>query len=311
MPFVNDGSVHHSGIRNEKDVCVFLNERSKIIKTNICSEGDVFEHRGGTSTKADMVIVNKNGEVSKTVSIKNHEKNGSTFDWLNSTKGIPQTETLKSALQEIKAAFENTTKSDAEQKNVKNKCETLFSEHLRAMNSDTIRSTLQNIYKSYTDYIVITDVAKNNLIVFDKHKNMKELSGFDDEVYFLKYTARAKTSAQIWRRGVDGSEINTGLRIRLVLNNGVSALLGLSQKNKCSVPSIKIQQDNVKQFIHTLVDPLCESYAATATATTNANATATTTNSSTDVTTSTDATTTNEEEDVVGNLSASIAALKV
>lgn len=300
MPFVNDGSVHHSGIRNEKDVCSFLNERSKVIKASLCSDGDIFEHRGGTSTKADMVILKNSGEVSKTISIKNHEKNGSTFDWLNSTRGVPQTETLKAALQEIKGAFEKTSKSESEQKGVKNKCETLFAEHLRAMSSDTIRNILQSIYKSYTDYIIITDVAKNNLIVFDKHKNMKELSGYDDAIYFLKYTARAKTSAQIWRREENGSggvsEVNTNLRIRLVLNNGVSALLGLSQKNKCSVPSIKIQQDNVKQFIHTLVEPVSESYVV------GARAGAEVVAEAIDV---------EEAEDPIANLSAAVAALAV
>jgi hypothetical protein len=44
------------------------------------------------------------------------------------------------------------------------------------------------------------------------------------------------------------------LRIRFVLNNGVTALLGLSSANNNSVPAIKIQQDNVAGFITSATD---------------------------------------------------------
>jgi hypothetical protein len=62
------------------------------------------------------------------------------------------------------------------------------------------------------------------------------------------------------RRTQTGEEINTCLRIRLVLNNGVNALVGQSSKNKSSVPCIKIQQDNVDLFISTLSDKVEESF---------------------------------------------------
>ena len=68
--------------------------------------------------------------------------------------------------------------------------------------------------------------------------------------YILKSSSRAKTSRQIWIRSSDGcEEINTNLRIRLVLNNGITALLGKSKANKSSCASLKIQQDNVDTFI--------------------------------------------------------------
>jgi hypothetical protein len=53
-------------------------------------------------------------------------------------------------------------------------------------------------------------------------------------------------------------EFNTYLRIRLVLNNGVNALVGTSLKNKTSVPCIKIQQDNVDFFLKSIENKLIE-----------------------------------------------------
>ena len=45
--------------------------------------------------------------------------------------------------------------------------------------------------------------------------------------------------------------INTNLRIRLTLNNGISALLGQSKSNKTSTFSIQLQQDNIKNLLKT------------------------------------------------------------
>ena len=42
--------------------------------------------------------------------------------------------------------------------------------------------------------------------------------------------------------------IDTGIRIRLHLNNGISALLGMSTTNKSSSFCIKFQQDNFESI---------------------------------------------------------------
>ena len=59
-------------------------------------------------------------------------------------------------------------------------------------------------------------------------------------------------------REKDGIEVNTNLRIRLVLNNGVNALLGQSSSNKTSVPCLKIQQDRVNLLMNGIVDPIID-----------------------------------------------------
>jgi len=78
--------------------------------------------------------------------------------------------------------------------------------------------------------------------------------------FILKSGQRARQSRQIWIKSSDGSEINTNLRIRLVLNNGITALLGSSEKNKVSVPCLKIQQDKVDTFISNCVGKVIVKY---------------------------------------------------
>ena len=63
---------------------------------------------------------------------------------------------------------------------------------------------------------------------------------------------RGKTSAKIILKNSKGDEIDHNLRIRLVLNNGVGALIGLSKSNSNSAPVIKIQQDRCDKMMERL-----------------------------------------------------------
>jgi hypothetical protein len=63
---------------------------------------------------------------------------------------------------------------------------------------------------------------------------------------------RGKNSAQIWRKKENHQPVNTNLRLRLVLNNGLNAFFGISDANNSSIPCIQIQQDNVDAMIDTL-----------------------------------------------------------
>ena len=94
----------------------------------------------------------------------------------------------------------------------------------------------------------INDLETGRLIVFE-HSEIDAFRSREDDEFFLKSTPRARTSATIWRRR-EGVETNTTLRLRLVLNNGIGAFLKLpTSKNKSSVPTLKIQQDNVKSLL--------------------------------------------------------------
>jgi hypothetical protein len=111
------------------------------------------------------------------------------------------------------------------------------------MTSDGIRKLLISVDSRTPEWMFVRE--KNELSVF-QHSEMCELSKFPQDpswTYVLR-AARAKESRQIWREK-DGLAVNTNLRLRLLTNNGVSALLGLSNANKNSILTLKIQQDAV------------------------------------------------------------------
>lgn len=257
--FKKDGSTHHSGIKNEHSIVNFLNKDDSIIGKHLRPTLDhIIKHKGGTQTKADAIVFNQQTQQEEfTLSIKNH-KTG-TFDWLNSTKGFPQDiqDLLKERTKEIKTNY-------SEHKNVensRNEVDAMFSSTIEKLkvNHSFIWDIINTIFQKYTDGILIHHEKEQNLVYFEK-KELKELQGFDNCNYFLKYK-EGVCSAQIMRKNTEtGEETNTSLRIRLVLNNGVNALVGTSSKNKVSVPCLKIQQDNVDDFISRIVNKKNEKY---------------------------------------------------
>ena len=246
--FKHDGSTHYSGINNEHSIIEKLNMESSQIGAKLRPTPDlIVKHKGGTQTKADAVVVNTTSNaVVKTISIKNHKKSG-TFDWLNSTSYIP--EEMKNILKEETKTIKEAFKTHQNVEESRNAVDAMFCGALDKMkdNDGFIRGLLNSIFEKYTDVIIINCEKDNKLVYFEKDQ-LKELKCFDDDKYYLKHSGNT-CSAQIMRRKPDGEEINTYLRIRLVLNNGVNALVGQSGKNKTSVPCIKIQQDNVDNFI--------------------------------------------------------------
>ena len=257
--FKRDGSTHYSGIKNEHSIADILNTDKSMIGARLRPTSDLrVQHKGGTKTKADAVVVNTaTNAVVKTISIKNHKKTG-TFDWLNSTTSLPEEmkAPLKDAAKAIKEAFK--THQNIEESRVA--ADKMFCDALDKIKDDDtfLRGLLQSVFDKYTDGIIINCEKENKLVYFEKNQ-LAELRCFGDARYYLKH-AEGTCSAQIMRRNPAGEEINTCLRIRLVLNNGVNALVGQSTKNKNSVPCIKIQQDNVDYFISTISEKVEEPF---------------------------------------------------
>lgn len=257
--FKHDGSTHYSGIKNEHSIADILNTDKSTIGARLRPTSEFrVQHKGGTQTKADAVVVNTTtNTVVKTISIKNHKKTG-TFDWLNSTTSLPEEmkAPLKDAAKAIKEAFK--THQNIEESRVS--ADKMFCDALNKIKDDDtfLRGLLQSVFDKYTDGIIINCEKDNKLVYFEKNQ-LLELKCFGDARYYLKH-AEGTCSAQIMRRNQAGEEINTWLRIRLVLNNGVNALVGQSTKNKTSVPCIKIQQDNVDYFISTISEKVEEAF---------------------------------------------------
>ena len=258
MPFPNKGENHASGIKNEVDTVHYLNinpdnnitkHLSEYYSSNITS----FKHEGGTQQKRDASYMLEDG-TTKGISIKNH-KTG-TFDWTNTTKGVP--EDLKSIITDFKN--KNCDKPIPKKGGVRDELANILSNYLDKLTSNDISELLSKITKTEenTDTIIINDVKKKEFILI--HESNLEPYINTSHTFILKSGQRARQSRQIWIKSSDGSEINTNLRIRLVLNNGITALLGNSEKNKVSVPCLKIQQDKVDTFISNCVGKVIVKY---------------------------------------------------
>ena len=269
MPFPHKGKNHYSGILNEKQLTVFLDEKSSIIgpymknKYTLTDDTNVirFKHQGGTKCVDDANILKGEEKISG-ISYKNH-KTG-TFDWLNTTKNIPQDSILKAKFTVFKTVNNITSKEEFDQKEdtLRLERDNIMNDHIKNFTSEMIKNLLQKIYDEYSDHIVITLCLKQKYLYYPKNEeNFKEFIGYDDWTYYVKDT-RAKTSAQIWRTNNKTNEdVYTGLRIRLTLNNGLNAFFGLSSSNKNSYPCIKIQQEKIDDvFIPSLTDTIEESF---------------------------------------------------
>lgn len=247
MPFPNKGENHLNGIQNEKDIVNYLNTNpdnsiTKHLSENHGSKIISFKHQGGTKQKRDASYEFENGKI-KGISIKRHGKG--TFDWINTTIGV--SEDLKS---EIKKFKQNNCNTPIQKKGgIRNVLDNIFSNYLDKLTHENILELLSKVIgtEENTNYIIINDTTKKRLILIHE-SNLDSYCNPIHHKFILKST-RARTSRQIWIKNVDGSEINTNMRIRLHLNNGITALLGYSSKNKSSVPCLKIQQDKVDSFI--------------------------------------------------------------
>ena len=144
----------------------------------------------------------------------------------------------------------------------------IFDAAFNNFTSDDIRASLLLDVNNYSDYIVVNNVATKTLIWFETRENLHVFRDKDELEFELRSTERAKTSRQIWarRRGSDDEWVNTNLRLRVILNNGVTAMIRpLPGKNQTSTPCIQIQQDNVNSFMENLVNPVVDSYDTEAT----------------------------------------------
>lgn len=250
MPFPTNGQNHHNGIQNEKDIVKFLSTNpecaiNKRLEEDHRSKIKTWQHEGGTQQKMDASFHLENGK-KEGVSIKNHNSGG-TWDWVNTTKGVPSK--LKELIEDFKKTHFKT--SIPKKGGIRVDLDNIFSQFLDTLTSKDIAELLNRIRrtKENTKTIIIHDRKSSRLIMIPE-TNMDTYCNLDNCLEFiLKSTPRAKTSRQIWLKQPDGNEINTHMRIRLLLNNGITALLGNSEKNKTSVPCLKIQQDNVNEFI--------------------------------------------------------------
>lgn len=248
MPYNTNGGSHRDGVSNEKKIVAHLNTSngaSLNLSELFGQEGLQFVQIGGTKSVSDMDILSTTGTKVCGVSIKNH-KQGS-YDYVNTSKlgqYLPESvvTAIKTGIVAIKTEYTgDVSRLPEARRAVESLLETAFSQ----MSSEVIKSILQVINVRNPKLVMINDIKDKKLKCYHE-SSFTELSAEPyktSNTYALKST-RAKSSRQITRNGVV-----TNLRLRIVLNNGVTALLGLSKSNKYSIPVIKIQQDKVNAVL--------------------------------------------------------------
>lgn len=259
MVYDTTGKSHKEGVANEHMFVERVNNPVGIIGRYIRSkygERVLIEHKGGTRTVDDAVIMNESVKMAG-VSIKRH-KSG-TFDWLNTSK-LSDNNALCENINAFRERNRGITREiwDISENVLRAECATFFDNYLNSITSDTIVTILNQIYNDYSDEIAIVDIENKRTIVYPKVENFNEMVGYPEWRYYLKRT-RAKNSAVIWRE-YEGVHVSTYLRIRITLNNGVTALLGLSLANNNSVVCLKVQQDNVRGYINSLSNVVIENH---------------------------------------------------
>lgn len=255
MAYRTDGSSHKSGVKREVKLANDFQDNKvlaeAIVNTKLATDY-VSQHIGGTKHKEDITITS-NGATHK-ISLKKKEKGicVGSFDWINSS-----TVTSSEEFKEVRELYSKCRNSYFGKKDkveyVRGLIKDQSNQILENMNSEQVwgilEKTVINPYKNNNIMVLVDDIVNNKKYCIDSIK--------DTELYdhYLKRTplrlanpsGNAKSSRVVM---FDGK--NIGLRIRLVPNNGISALLGIKKKsssNSNSNPTVKIQQDNVSGFI--------------------------------------------------------------
>lgn len=252
--FKTNGSTHHNGVSNEHATIDLLNEFSVY--------PDSVTHLGGTKHKADAMA----GEKGISIKHKAGLKNGS-FDWVNTSDIdgiIDRTFHFSDFFNVVRGARHLSVE---EREAMVEDCRDLFNrccdEALSSIHPyDLLRFLKSHIVeKQYGMGIVINDTKHETLHIMEADRLLMTRcinSNYSPELVKGKgkSSRRLVFSSMAVPHGFD-----CGLRVRVTSNNGIRAFLGLSKANKSSQVVIKVQQDNVRDFVTHDPDRMILTYA--------------------------------------------------
>lgn len=271
MVYKIDGSSHNNGVKSEKIFVNFLNNKenfefisdslNKALGSNIKFHEFNFVHKGGTKSRDDVLCLNNNIKLSLKTKKLNGKKYKGTFDLINTsdlTELIFYNVEFEKAISEWNIFKTKIRDDKVNEKIVRNAVSESYKKILNTITIDQLNSIFNKIEKLEDDNIeVIRDyvidvsepITKNNVHFLEKNWFIKE---FKNEVDHNQKISTSKTSSFLMNK----DNTNGIFRIRVVLNNGVSALLrevGISQKikgkNNNSLITIKIQVDKVREVV--------------------------------------------------------------
>jgi len=245
MAFRTDGSSHHDGIKEEEAIV-----KDRELLKEMYNLSDNFEaiHKGGTQNKADVVV--RDGSLQKKISIKKKKKlSTGSYDYVNSSAALSNKifSTVKDIATTI--AGSNLSKSAARRMFTEACHDTMVD-----MTSQQIKDILvDHVLKKNEDIEVLIKETSTGSVYGYSFKDTPLAKSIKNHTPKFKW-GRGKTSAKIVFEDDDGNIHDHNLRGRLVSNNGISAMLGLSSSNKSSIPVFKVQQDRVDKVLDGLVE---------------------------------------------------------
>jgi hypothetical protein len=243
MAYKTDGSSDLNGKRNEKDLVPKLLKEANNLFPFLGKNINVIA-KGGTQYKQDLEVTDGTKTVMISAKLKKSLKTGS-FDYVNSSKAVVDTKSLSG----VKKSVLDIKDSETDKEVARTKLNEVFHSNLKKLTSSDVRNILKDhiLEKNKSITIVVTDESSNKNYVYS-FIDTPLADHIANSTPSLKF-GRGKTSAKILFNDAEGAEHDIGLRLRLVLNNGVGALLGTSKTNSVSIPVIKIQQDKVQKMM--------------------------------------------------------------
>ena len=239
MTFKTDGSTHTHGIKNEHEVIAILNERGIF--------NEQVTHLGGTKNKADALAG------SKKISIK-HKKgiNNGSFDWVNTSKveALTNRDQFQEFLLTV-ASLRFTDDAASQVEPMREIFANLCRVGLDSIESDALTAWLhdQLINANSNMAMVITDTLTDKMYICE-HDAIESVRLLNSGYVAELVKGKGATSRKVVLRKGDHT-VDTGLRLRLTSNNGITAFLGLSKANKNSQVVLKLQQDSVGRVLKT------------------------------------------------------------
>lgn len=251
MGFREDGSSHATGIKNEAQLRAHLkNGAARQLYPHLSENLDVVK-RGGTTYKQDLEIVDDSTTILISAKKKDTIGKGS-FDWVNSSAAVRDVASTR--------AFGEVVRSVAESKPSYGRAKLTVQS---AAYDSICNLTSQELTELLDKHIKQKNEEMKIMISEATTGRNWEYSFSDSPLYHAIGTdapeivlGRGVDSAQVKFRDSKGNLVDYGLRIRIVTNNGISALIGTSEANKRSDPVVKFQQDNIPGLIESLGDKI-------------------------------------------------------
>lgn len=251
MAYRTDGSSHRTGVKSEIELMRLMQEShemaSEICGTKLEEGGYEVVPKGGTQFKEDLTVQTQGRSINISHKKKKKLSTGS-FDWLNTTKNVPQAEKLKSLGRKLR---DSNCSVSAARSAFYDAC----NQTLNNLSSDDIKKIIHdNVISKYDGIDRITIKVEDKKIIYSFPPNaIPFFEAVRNPDVSIKTVGTGKTSRRLQFINRDDQVLpDYGLRIRLTTNNGITAMLGKSKKNKYSSPVIKLQQDKVHKLVESM-----------------------------------------------------------